>query len=336
MIRDTLSIVVSAYNEEGNIAELHSRLGKVLAGLGLRRVEIIFVDDGSTDGTFARAKALQARDRSVKIVRLSKNMGHEVAMVAGMNHASGQGVIFMDADLQHPPALVSEMVKLWRAGKDIVLTKRTDNAGAGLFYKICAGIFYRAINFLSDVDIPKNTPDFRLIDRKYVDYFKTFDERDFMFRGILSMITSLESKAVATVEFSAPKRLSGESKYNFPKSLKLAFNSIMQFSTRPLYLSLWLAIVFGLMAVGLGVHVIVEKYMLAHTVPGYATIVTAVVFMGAMNLFVLAIIGAYIGKIHIEAKKRPLYLAELIEAGGKEKTNAGKGAGRDRKNNKRG
>jgi dolichol-phosphate mannosyltransferase len=326
-MRNTLSIVVSAYNEEGNVGELYARLKKSLAGTGLKSFEIIFVDDGSRDGTFARLSALQARDDSVKIGRFSRNMGHEVAMVAGMNNARGEAVVFMDADLQHPPEMVPEMVKLWRGGKDIVLTRRTDNAGTGFLYKVCAGTFYRLLNFLSDVELPKNTPDFRLIDRKYVDYFKTFDERDFMFRGILSMITPLEDKNVATIEFKAPRRLSGESKYGFLKSLRLALNSIMQFSTRPLYLSLWFAILFGMLAAGLGVYVIVEKFMLARPTPGYATIVAAVVFMGATNLFVLAIIGAYIGKIHIETKKRPLYLAELIESK--------KGAGRVRKNHKR-
>jgi dolichol-phosphate mannosyltransferase len=326
-MKDFLSIVIPAYNEEGNIAELHSSLRAALAKARLRRIEIIFVDDGSTDGTLAAMRAAQAGDGDVRIVRLSRNMGHEAAMVAGMNHASGEAVVFMDADLQHPPALVPEMVRLWRAGKDIVLTRRTDNADTGLLYKMCAGTFYRVLNFLSDVEIPKNTPDFRLIDRRYVDYFKTFDERDFMFRGILSMITSLDAENVAMIEFKAPKRLSGESKYGFFTSLRFALNSIMQFSTRPLYLSLWFAILFGILAAGLGIYVIVEKYMLARPTPGYATIVTAVVFMGAMNLFVLAIIGAYIGKIHIETKKRPLYLADIIEPK--------KGAVRARKNHKR-
>jgi dolichol-phosphate mannosyltransferase len=330
-MRNTLSIVVSAYNEEGNVAELHRQIKAAVAGLGLKSVEIIFVDDGSRDGTDLRVLELQKKDKAVKLVRLSRNMGHEVAMVAGMNHASGDAVLFMDADLQHPPALVPEMVRLWRGGKDIVLTRRTDNAGTGALYKMCSGAFYSILNFFSDVEIPKNTPDFRLIDRKYADYFKTFDERDFMFRGILSMITSLDAGDVATVEFAAPKRLSGESKYGFLKSLRLALNRIMQFSTRPLYLSLWLAIVFGIMAAGLGVYVIIEKYMRANPTPGYATIVAAVVFMGATNLFVLAIIGAYIGKIHIETKKRPLYLAEFIEAG----SGAKRGTGRAEKNNKR-
>ncbi|MDR1009360.1 MAG: glycosyltransferase family 2 protein [Rickettsiales bacterium] len=330
-MKDKLSIVVPAYNEEGNVRPLYDRLKAALASISpkLKSAEIIFVDDGSTDGTVLRLMEIQDKDPDVKIVRLIRNQGHEVAMVAGMNYAQGDAVVFMDADLQHPPELVPEMVRLWRGGKDIVLTRRTDNAGAGVIYKVCAGIFYRVLNFLSDVKLPRNMPDFRLIDARYIGYLKAFDERDFMFRGVLGMITPLDMENAAVIDFAAPARLSGKSQYNFFKSLKLAINGIMQFSTRPLYLSLWLAIVSGFLAFGLGVHVIIEKYILDNPTPGYATIVTAVVMMGSLNLFILAIIGAYIGKIHIETKKRPLYMAELVEPRTRDRKDDGK-------NNKRG
>jgi len=312
-MKNSLSIVISAYNEEGNVKELHRQLKKVIADLPLREVELIFVNDGSKDKTLAEISALQKDDPSVKIVNFVRNMGHEVAMRAGMDHASGDAVLFMDADLQHPPSHIPEMVRLWQDGKDIVLTRRTDNVATSRLYKLASGAFYKVLNFLSDVKVPKNTPDFRLLDREYVEYFKSFGERDIMFRGLLSLAVSLDSDRVATIDFAAPARLHGETKYGFGwRSVKLAVDSILQFSTKPLYLSLWLAILSGGAAVILAMYVIIERYFLKNPTPGYATTVTAVMMMGAVNLFVLTIIGAYIGKIHMETKKRPLYLAEFI------------------------
>jgi dolichol-phosphate mannosyltransferase len=314
-MRETLSIIVSAYNEEGNIKELYRQLKEAVVELPLKAVEIIFVDDGSKDRTLLYCHELQQQDSAVAIVKLARNFGHEIAMRAGMDYAKGEAVIFMDADLQHPPAYIRQMVTMWQSGKDIVLTKRADNKGASKTHGLWGGLFYRLINFLSDVEIPRNAPDFRLIDRKYVSYVQAFNERDSLFRGILSLVTSLKADNIGMIEFNAPKRIAGESSYTFLRYVKLAIDSILQFSVRPLYLSLWLAIVTGMLACSLGVYVIVEHYVLKHPTPGYATIVAAIVFMGSMNLFVLAIIGAYVGKIHMETKKRPLYFAELITGG---------------------
>lgn len=310
-MRDTLSIVISAYNEEGNIDKLYKQIKKAVKSLPLKSVEIIFVDDGSQDKTLYKCYELQKKDDNVKIVKLIKNFGHEIAMTAGMNYARGDAVIFMDADLQHPPQYIGDMVKLWQKGNDIVLTKRNDNLDTSRLYKFMGKMFYKLLNFLSDTTIPANAPDFRLIDRKYIDYLEKFNERDSLFRGVLSLVTNCEN--LATINFVAPKRYSGETKYNLIKSLKLATNSILQFSIKPLYLSLWLAIVSGLAASGLAVYVIIERMILKNPTPGYATIVAIVGLMGSMNLFILSIIGAYIGKIHIESKKRPLYLADYYE-----------------------
>ena len=311
MSKKTLSIVISAYNEEGNIKELYKELKKVTKDLPLTGTEIIFVNDGSKDKTLEYCKELQAKDPEVKIVNFAKNFGHEIAMTAGKDYAKGDAVIFMDADLQHPPKYIKDMVNLWQNGHDIVLTKRKSNAGSSIFYKILAKSFYAVLNFLSDVRIPASSPDFRLLDRKYIEYLKEFKERDALFRGLLSLMATCET--LATIEFVAPERFSGETKYSYIKGFKLALDSILQFSVRPLYLSLWLAVAFGVFGGGLGIYVIIERYIVKNPVPGYATIVSAVVFMGALNLFILAIIGAYIAKIHMEAKRRPLYLAEYLE-----------------------
>jgi dolichol-phosphate mannosyltransferase len=319
-MRDRLSVVVSAYNEENNILPLHSRLKEAIAGLPLASVEYLFVDDGSTDGTLERCCQAQRDDPNVRIVRLLRNFGHEAAMTAGMEHASGDGVLFMDADLQHPPELAGEMVKRWRDGNDIVLTRRTANADASPFYRFSARLFHRILRALSDTDIPADTPDFRLLDRKYVELLKRFNERDSLFRGLLAWGVDMDRLPV--IEFAAPPRRSGESKYTFLKSLKLGINSIIQFSVKPLYLALVLSGLTALFAAGLGVNVFVERYVLENPTPGYATIVLATLIMGSINLVVLAIIGAYVAKIHMETKKRPIYLADIVTAEGLPKTPA--------------
>ena len=201
-MRDSLSLVISAYNEEGNINELHRRLKAALAGLPLRKVEYLFVDDGSTDRTLSNCLALQAADPEVKIVRLWRNFGHETAMAAGLDHASGEAVVFLDADLQHPPELVRNMVELWQGGQDLVLTRRLDHAGASAWRRLGSRCFYRLINFLSETPLPAGEPDFRLLGAKYVKFLKSFNERDYLFRGFLAWGVPLDQ--AATLEFSAP------------------------------------------------------------------------------------------------------------------------------------
>lgn len=312
--RKSLSIVISLYNEEDNIGELYRRLKAVADGLPVESVEIIFVDDGSTDGTLGRCREIQAGDPGVKIISMFRNFGHEAAMVAGMDRAAGDAVVFMDGDLQHPPEYIAEMVGLWLRGNDIVLTRRTDNAGTSWLYKTFAKVFYRALNALSAAHIPPNAPDFRLLGRKYVDALRSFNERDILLRGVLSLVMRADQAPV--VEFAAPERFSGESKYDFRKSVNLALNSMLQFSVKPLLLSMWLALAAAVFAVVLGAVVLLERFALQDPTPGYATIVMATLIMGMANLITLAILAAYVAKIHIETKKRPLYLADFIAPDG--------------------
>ncbi len=211
------------------------------------------------------------------------------------------------------------MVRLWRDGHDIVLTKREDNLATSKLYKACAACFYKILNCLSDTEIPEKTPDFRLIDRKYINFLKEFSEQNRLFRGMLSYVSSV--KTAATIPFVAPERVSGTSKYTFFKSLKLAINSILQFSVKPLYLSLVLAVITAVAAMGLGLYVVVEHFVLNRPDTGYATLMVTIVTMGSMNLFMFGILGAYIARIHLETKKRPLYFAEVLEAQGDKKCN---------------
>lgn len=306
----TVSVVISCYNEEGNVRELHSRLSEVLSGIGAD-AEMIFVNDGSVDRTLLYCHELQKADPRVKIVNFTKNFGHEAAMIAGMEYAKGDAVLFMDADLQNPPAVAGEMIRLWLAGEKIVLTRRKNYANPGIIYRICQKTFYFALNFLSEVKIPKSMPDFRLIDREYVDFLRKFDERDVMFRGMLSLIADVDKLKV--IEYDSPDRVAGETKYRFGlRSVKLVLDSVLQFSVRPLYLAMWLAIFVGAISAGLGMYVIIERLVLGHPTPGYAAIMSAITFSAAVILLVLAIIGIYIGKIHIETKKRPLFFAKYF------------------------
>lgn len=313
----TVSVVISAYNEEGNVAELYKQLSSECEKIKNINFEFLFVDDGSKDDTLLIVKKLQHKDARVKIVQLKRNFGHEIAMTAGMDYAIGDAVIFMDADLQHPPVYIPEMIKYWQKGYEIVLTKRVDNVATSRFYKFCAKTFYWVLNLLSDTKIGESMPDFRLLDRKYVDFLKGFNEQDRLFRGLLSWI--MPNDKVKIIDFVAPNRFSGTTKYNFFKSLRLAIDSITQFSVKPLHLATWLGLLGAACSLVLGFYVVVERFILHNPTPGYATIVAAVGFIGGVQLITLGIIGEYIGKIHMEVKKRPLYLADFINAEEKKK-----------------
>ena len=202
------------------------------------------------------------------------------------------------------------MIELWQQGKEIVLTKRVDNKDTSGLYKLCAKSFYFVLNLLSEREIMESAPDFRLLDRKYVNFLKGFNEQDRLFRGLLSWI--MPNDNVAMIDFVAPERFSGESKYNFIKSLRLAVNSIVQFSVMPLRLATYIGLLGAAFALLLGLYVFVEHFFLHNPTPGYATIMVTVVFLGAVQLICLGIIGEYIGKIHMEVKKRPLYVADYI------------------------
>ena len=311
-----VSIVISAYNEQDNVIELYKQLTSDLKKVKGVDFEFLYVDDGSADKTYENCLKLQKKDSRVKVVQLKRNFGHEIAMTAGMDYAKGDAVIFMDSDLQHPPVYIPHMIKLWQQGKEIVLTKRLDNKATSKFYKFCAKMFYFILNKMSDTKIMESAPDFRLLDRKYVDFLKGFNEQDRLFRGLLSWIMPHDN--VAIIDFVAPERFSGESKYNFFKSMHLAVNSIVQFSVLPLRLSIYLGLIAAFSAFLLGFYVFIEYFFMHNPTPGYATIMITVIFLGSVQLICLGIIGEYIGKIHIEVKKRPLYVADFVT---KEKEN---------------
>ncbi len=306
----SLSIVISAFNEEGNIAILYEQIKKHMSTTNLDKYEIIWVNDGSQDGTLAECKKLVAADAQCKIINLTRNRGHEIAMTAGMDHANYEAVIFMDADLQHPPEYLPQFIKLWQDGHDIVLTSRISNESDSFLGKFSGLLYYKILNFLSDVKIPKQSPDFRLVDRKYITILKQMGENDRMFRGLLNWIGVADS---AIIEFKAPKRYSGKSKYNLRKSLHLAIDGILQFSTRPLRLATYVGILAIFFVAIVAAFTLWEYFVKGVPQNGYTTTIITIIFVSSVQLIFLGIIGEYVGRIHLEVKKRPLYFAQLIE-----------------------
>lgn len=307
---ELISIVVSAYNEEGNITKLHEELIKNLHGLNY---EILFVNDGSKDGTLAICSELTTKDERVKVVSFERNFGHEIAMTAGLDYACGEAIIFMDADLQHPPSLLPQMIKEWQNGNDIVLTRILKNDQKSLFRKVIVSAYYFILNLLSDIEIPKATPDFRLIDKKFADILRRMNEQERMFRGMLNWIGTKNAKII---EFEAPKRFAGKTHYNLFASLKLAINSIVQFSIKPLRIASVLGILLAIFGFLFGMFVMFEYFAFSKPATGYTTIVLLIIIFSSIQLIILGIIGEYIGRIHIESKKRPLYFANLIKKNG--------------------
>jgi polyisoprenyl-phosphate glycosyltransferase len=304
-----ISLVVSVFNEEGNITKLLKEIGN--AQIQDYEYEIIFVNDCSTDQSETIIKKACKFDSSIKLITFTRNYGHEIAMSAGMDIATGDAVIFMDADLQHPPHMTRDMIEKWEQGKKIVLTNRVDNKDNSIFYKIASLLFYKLLGFLSDSVIKSNTPDFRLVDKYYIGILKRFNENSRLFRGLLQLIAS--EKDIETIDFIAPKRFSGESKYNLVGLFNLAMDSILAFSVKPLRIALILSLVIFLVSIIYSFFLIVYWLVYGVEIAGFMTQVMLIILLGSGNLFVLSVIGEYIGRIHIESKQRPLYTTkELI------------------------
>jgi dolichol-phosphate mannosyltransferase len=306
-----ISIVISIYNEENNLEKLFDELLKVEENIREDvSIEYICVNDGSTDNSLTKLLLLKENIPNIKIFNLFRNFGHEIAMTAGMEQAKGDAVIFMDADLQHPPHLIEQMIKLWLNGNKLVFTKKNNRSDKGLLYKILSNIYYFILNKLSDIPIQKDYPDFRLLDRKYVNLLLQIDENNRMFRSLLNYI-GINNYAI--IEFEVPKRYMGKSKYNLKKSFSLAVNGIMQFSIKPLRFAIYLGLTAIIFSIFLAMWTFFQYLFFNYERTGYATILIVMIFIGSVQLLVLGIIGEYIGKIHLEVKKRPLYFGEFID-----------------------
>lgn len=298
----SISVIIPAYNEAGNIEVIANRVSEQLEHFG--SYEIIIVDDGSTDSTLDEIKEVSKNDQSVKYISFSRNFGHQKAVKAGLDYAKGDCVISMDADLQHPPELIKELIKKWREGYDIVYTVRKDIQGIGLFKKTTSRIFYKLINWISDVDIPLGAADFRLMDKKVVAELKKFQENFLFLRGLVSWLGYKQTG----IEYDIRNRYSGSSKYSVRKMVSFAIQGITSFSTMPLRVSMIIGFVISFFAFLYMLYALFIKIYYQTALPGWTSILISVLFLGGMQLMFLGLIGEYLGKMFIETKNRPNYV----------------------------
>ncbi|UKB77581.1 glycosyltransferase family 2 protein [Chryseobacterium sp. MEBOG07] len=300
-----ISIVIPAYNEEGNVAMIHQKIKEVFEGLSSYDFEIIFVNDGSRDSTQQKLEELSNQYDEVKFIEFSRNFGHQPAVKAGMDNALGNAVISMDGDLQHPPELIPEMIKKWEEGNDVVFTYRTYPKEISFFKRKTSDLFYKLLSSLSDVNLTKGGgSDFRLLDAKAVEVMRNFNEDDLFLRGLTSWMGFKQ----AGIDFTAAERLSGKSSYNLKKMFTFAFTGITAFSVKPLYLAAYLGFLFSALSViGYGTYVI-HSFIAKTEISGWASLIMTIVFFGGLQLIILGIMGIYLGKIFKQVKDRPNYI----------------------------
>ena len=300
--KEVCSVVIPVFNEEENLELLHRRLSKVLENL-CEDYEIIFVDDGSTDKSLEIMRKLRKTNGRVKIISFSRNFGHQIAITAGIDYASGRAVIVMDADLQDPPEVIPRLVEKWREGYDTVYAIRESRKDP-ILKRTIAFIFYRLFKRMSDVDIPVDAGDFRLMSRRVVDILKIMPERNRYLRGLASWVGFSQAK----IRYTRDERYAGKRKYTLWQSAKLALDGITSFSHFPLRLVIHLGLVVSLVGFLYTTKIIIDTLLFGRTVPGWTTLMAAVLFLGGVQLIVVGVIGAYIGRIYVEVQQRPLYL----------------------------
>jgi polyisoprenyl-phosphate glycosyltransferase len=302
--RSSLTVVVPCYNESAGLADFLGRLQQVLDALPDCAHEIICIDDGSTDDTLAQLLWHAQRNPCITVVELSRNFGKENALTAGLDLADGDAVVPIDADLQHPPELIPQMLSLWRQGADMVLAKRKNRDDTGPVQRWLTGAFYRLHNRMAECHIPADVGDFRLMDRKVVASLRQLTERTRFMKGLYAWVGFRQ----VTLEFEVAPRSKGRSSFNSKKLWGLALDGIVSFSTLPL--SLWVALGTFIAALSLfyGLWIIVSTLWFGVQVAGYASLLTAVLFLGGVQLIGIGVLGQYIGNTYKETKKRPIYL----------------------------
>lgn len=301
-----LSIVVPCFNEAEVIAETMRRLLDLSSSLAPLAVELIFVDDGSRDETRQLLRGFARDDARIRVVGFARNFGHQIALTAGIDAAHGDAVVLIDADLQDPPEVVHQMIAKWREGYDVVYGTRTERAGESAFKVATARAFYRLLNRLSDVPIPLDTGDFRLMSRAVVDTLRAMPERDRFVRGMVSWVGFRQF----ALPYRRAERFAGETKYPLSKMLRFATDGILSFSTKPLQLSVAMGMVSALLALVGIVYALSLRLFTDIWVEGWTALMIAVLFVGGVQLISIGILGEYIGRIYNEIKRRPLYVVE--------------------------
>jgi glycosyltransferase involved in cell wall biosynthesis len=305
MVAPLLSVVVPVKNEEASVIAFVERVGAVLDGIAHDEGwEILFVDDGSSDSTLAAIVAANQRDPRVRALSLSRNFGKEAALSAGIDHARGNAVIPMDVDMQDPPEVLPEMVAKWREGYEMVFGVRRCRNSDGWAKRVSAGLYYRAHNAVSKEKIPENAGDFRLMDKKVVDVIRALPERNRFMKGLFAWAGFRQ----AAVEYDRGERETGTTKYNYWKLWTLALDGITSASTVPLRIWSYVGAVVALFAIGYAAFLAIDTIIFGNPVPGYASIMTSVLFLGGVQLISLGVLGEYVGRILTETKQRPLYV----------------------------
>ena len=299
-----ISIVVPIYYEEENIFPLYERLKEVVANeMGLD-YEIIFINDGSKDDSVKNIKKLREQDDGIKLINFSRNFGHQVAVTAGLEHTNGEVSVIIDADLQDPPELIIDMYEKYKEGYDVVYAKRKSRAGESFFKKKTAKVFYRLLDFISEVDIPLDTGDYRLISKRVVAQLNNMTEKNRFIRGLVTWVGFKQTY----VEYNRDERYAGETGYSLSKMIKFSLDGITSFSTFPLKI----ATIFGTLISGVSfiyiLRIIYLKYFTEKTIQGWSSIMVSNLFLGGIILLTLGILGEYIGRIYTELKNRPQYI----------------------------
>lgn len=295
-------VIIPAYNEEGNIKAIAAAVDAVFNNLSCDYY-ILFADDGSTDNTLSVIEQLSRENSNVKFISFSKNNGHQVALKAGIDHSDADCTITMDADMQHPPALISDLVKKWEEGYDVVYTIRKDQKNLSFFKRITSSLFYKILGKLSDIEIENGSADFRLLDKKVTDEVRKIKENDVFLRGLVKWMGFKQ----ASIAYQPAERLSGQTKYSYRKMMLLALQGITSFSTKPLYAAIYIGFTFSLLSL-LYIPFAVYSYFTNHTVSGWSSLIVTVTFLGGLQLIILGIIGLYLGKLFMQSKGRPMYI----------------------------
>ncbi|PFG08591.1 glycosyltransferase family 2 protein [Marinobacter sp. LV10MA510-1] len=302
-----LSLVVPLFNERPMLPPFFDRVLPVLAKLDLRW-EVVLIDDGSDDGSAQYIRSVIDRTPGVRLVKLSRNFGKEAAMTAGMEHARGDAVIVLDADLQDPPEQIPAMVECWQSGVDVVLMQRRSRAGETVFKRWSAHLFYRLLNWTSRTNIPVDTGDFRLMSRKAVNALLVLTERNRYMKGLFAWI----GMPTQVIQYDRESRVAGETKWDYPGLVGLALEGLTSFSISPLRWATVIGLIAASMGAVFGLWIVVKAIMLGDATSGYPSLVAIISFLGGIQLMSVGIVGEYVGKTYMESKQRPVYLTEEV------------------------
>lgn len=312
-----LSVVVPVFNEIEVIDAFWAEMTTFVTSLKDMNYELIFVDDGSADGSYNKLVEFAHQDTNVRIIKFSRNFGHQIAITAGIDYAQGDAVVVIDADLQDPPSAIHLFIDKWNEGYDVVYGVREKRKGESWFKLITASLFYRILKKFTKIDIPVDVGDFRLMSKQAVVYFRKLRERDRFVRGLVSWVGFKQHG----VKYLRDKRYAGKTKYPYKKMVQFAIDGITSFSSVPLKLASWLGFFTSIFAFGYAINILIQK-ILGVTVKGLATVVIGMLFLGGIQLICLGIIGEYVGRIFNETKQRPMYIVEEIFEGNKPRKNS--------------